>query len=258
MATLDDFEIEVLSKRYAAVGRAGAHQAIRDLRVTARHGEFICIVGPSGCGKTTLLNVIAGLDQDFEGRLKLPKIDGHAEPVIGYVFQTPRLLPWRTVAENLELVLTPAQLASGIVGELLAATGLQDFAHSYPERLSVGMRRRVSLARAFAVQPDLLLMDEPFVSLDEPTARRLRYLLLDIWRDRPTTVLFVTHDLREAILLADRIILLSEAPARVLADLRVDLPREARREAARIEAFRARLISDNPAAYRDLEGDTVA
>ena len=258
MATLSDFEIEVRSKRFAAVGQAGAHEAIRNLRVTARHGEFICLVGPSGCGKTTLLNIIAGLERDYEGRLRLPKIDGGGAPVIGYVFQTPRLLPWRTITENLELVLTPAQRASSVIDDLLRATGLQDFRHSYPEHLSVGMRRRVSLARAFAVQPDLLLMDEPFVSLDESTAERLRYLLLDIWRDRPTTVLFVTHDLREAILLGDRIVLLSEAPTSVRADLRVDLGREARRDPAKIEAFRARLIREHPQARRDLDGGSMA
>ncbi len=258
MATLDDFEIEVRLKRFPPVGKAEAHVAIRNLRVTARHGEFLCLVGPSGCGKTTLLNLIAGLDQDFEGRLRLPRVANGSAPLVGYVFQTPRLLPWRTVAENIELVLSPEQAASGVVDELLAATGLGDFRHSYPERLSVGMRRRASLARAFAIQPDLLLMDEPFVSLDEPTAQRLRLLLLDIWRDRPTTVLFVSHDLRESILLADRIVLLSHAPARVLADLRVDLPREQRRDPDRIEAFRNRLIRDNPEAYRDLQDAPVA
>lgn len=249
---VSDLEVDIRLKRYPAVGRAPAHDALKDLRFTARRGDFICVLGPSGCGKTTLLNIIAGLDRDFDGRVVLPAMASARDPVIGYVFQNPRLLPWRTVIENVELVLRPEQARTGLAEELLAATGLQDFPHAYPERLSVGMTRRVALARAFAVQPDLLLMDEPFVSLDEPTAHRLRLLLLEIWNRRPTTVLFVTHDIREAVLLADRILLLSLAPASLQADLPVDIDRPQRTDPLVIEAFRKRLIDSYPRLSREL------
>lgn len=252
MAPVTRLDIEIREKRYPPVGRAPAHLALEDLRISLQGSEFVCVLGPSGCGKTTLLNCIAGLDESYAGRITLPS--GHAgpRPVIGYVFQNPRLLPWRTVVENIELVLGPEQLRSGLVDELLAATGLEAFRHAYPGRLSLGQERRVALVRAFAVQPDLLLLDEPFVSLDEPRAQRLRRLLLNVWKDRPTTVLFVTHDLREAIQLADRIVLLSAAPGTVLSDIRVDIDRARRGDEAEIEAFRGRLIRDDPLFHRDL------
>ncbi|MFQ5775069.1 MAG: ABC transporter ATP-binding protein [Kiloniellaceae bacterium] len=243
---MSELEIDVREKRYPAVGEAAAHVALKDVRITARHGEFICVLGPSGCGKTTLLNIIAGLDRNFEGRVRPPPLPGRSEAVVGYVFQEPRLLPWYTVARNIELVLSPAQVGSGIVDELLVAAGLDGFRNAYPQRLSLGMSRRVALVRAFAVQPDLLLMDEPFVSLDAATAQHLRALLLEILNKQPTTVLFVSHNVREAIFLADRIILLSAAPGTVLADIPVRLSREARKSPAQVEAFRARLTGENP------------
>jgi NitT/TauT family transport system ATP-binding protein len=252
MAPVTRLEIEIREKRYPQVGRAPAHLALQDLRMSLRGSEFVCVLGPSGCGKTTLLHCVAGLDEDFQGRVILPSGRAGPRPVIGYVFQNPRLLPWRTVIENVELVLSPKQARSGLVDELLAATGLEAFRHAYPGRLSLGLERRVALVRAFAVQPDLLLLDEPFVSLDEPTAQRLRLLLVEIWRDRPTTVIFVTHDLREAIQLADRIVLLSPAPGTVRADIPVTIARGERRETAVVEGFRTRLIKENPALYSEL------
>lgn len=243
---MSDLDVDIQLKRFPAVGRAAANVVLKDLRLQAKRGEFACILGPSGCGKTTLLNIIAGLDREYEGRLSLPTLPGQERPVIGYVFQSPRLLPWLTVIENIRLVLTPEQIQSGIAEELLAATGLEDFAHSYPQRLSLGQSRRVALVRAFAVQPDLLLMDEPFASLDEPTAERLRLQLLEIWRERPTTVLFVTHDVREAIVLGQRILVFAGAPCSLQADVAVDIPREERTRPAAIEAFRARLVREHP------------
>lgn len=249
---MSDLILDIGEKRYAAVGAAPEHVALKDLHVTVRHGEFVCLLGPSGCGKTTLLNIVSGLDRDYDGRVSLPSVAERGEAVIGYVFQTARLLPWRSVAENIELVLKPEQIASGVVEELLAATGLSKFRDAYPQRLSIGMGRRVALARAFAVQPDLLLLDEPFASLDEETAQRLRVLLLEIWRTRPTTVLFVSHNLREAIFVADRILLLSGSPGTLLTDIAVNLPRDARVRPAEIEAYRERLIRENPEVYRGL------
>lgn len=246
MAPVKRLEVSIREKRFPPVGRAPAHTALKDLDMSVAEREFVCVLGPSGCGKTTLLNCIAGLDCDFDGRISLPQVAGRGHPVIGYVFQNPRLLPWRTVTENIELVLDNAQLHSGLVADLLAATGLEDFRQTYPERLSLGMERRVSIARAFAVQPDVLLMDEPFVSLDEATATRLRRLLVRVWSEHPTTVIFVTHDLREAIHLADRILLLSPAPAGIVAVVAVDVARPERSNPRVIEEFRGKLLNNFP------------
>src|SRR3954468_801365 len=242
--------IEIDSKWFPAVGDAPAHEAIQGLRLSARRGEFVAVVGPSGCGKTTTLNIAAGLDPDFKGRIRLPTAPGRSRPVLGYMFQNPRLLPWRTVYQNLALVLDGSPDADARIAVLLEAVGLTAVRDQYPGRLSVGMARRAALARAFVVQPDLLLMDDPFVSLDEPTAQRLRAILLDVWHARPTTVLFVTHNLREAIQLADRLVLLSAAPTQVLAELPVDLPRDRRNDEAAVEAFRADLLSRAGPAFR--------
>jgi ABC-type nitrate/sulfonate/bicarbonate transport system ATPase subunit len=243
VAAVSDLRIDIRLKRFPAVGQAPAVTAIRNLRFDARAGEFVCLFGPSGCGKTSSLNIIAGLDRDFDGTVALPRAAGRPRPAIGYVFQTPRLLPWRTVEQNIALVLEPERARSAIVDELLKATGLQEFRHAYPERLSVGMARRVALVRAFAISPDLLLMDEPFVSLDEPTAERLRVLLLEIWQARPTTVLFVTHDTREAIRLADRVIVLTGSPASVQSIVAIDTPRPDRAAPEVADRIRHRIVT---------------
>jgi NitT/TauT family transport system ATP-binding protein len=231
--------VDIREKRFAAVGDAGERLALNGLRFEVKERELVCIVGPSGCGKTTLLNIVAGLDHDFSGEVRFTP---GGTPAIGYVFQTARLLPWRTVLDNVLLVMPANPGRRERAMELLASAGLGDVAEVFPERLSVGMARRVALVRALAVEPRLLLLDEPFVSLDEATADRLRLLLLDLWSQHPTTVLFVTHDLREAILLADRIVLLSPTPAQVVASVAVSLPRARRHDAAAIEAERQRLL----------------
>ena len=191
-------------------------------------GEFVALVGPSGAGKTALLNIVGGLDGDYQGSVAANgvAVDRSAShPArVGYMFQEPRLMPWLTVAENLELVLA-ADGETGRAAQLLGQVELAGREASYPGQLSGGMQRRVALARAFAIQPSLLLMDEPFVSLDEPTAQRLRGLLLDLWRDLRPTVLFVTHNLREAIALSDRVVFLSASPGRVVLELPVAIPR---------------------------------
>lgn len=211
-------------------------------------GEFVVLVGPSGCGKTTALNIVAGLDSAFDGSLTFA---GGRTPTLGYVFQNPRLLPWRTVRQNIALVLPKPLRHDGRVEAWLDAMGLSDVADEYPTRLSVGMARRAALARAFVVEPELLLMDEPFVSLDEPTARRLRALLTDTLERRPATVLFVTHNLREAIQLADRILVMAPGPTRVVAEVPVTVPR-ARRDDAMVEAFRTALLARPEPVFRVL------
>ncbi len=235
--------IDIDLKAYPAKRGSGVHVAIKDLHLELAAGEFVCLVGPSGCGKTTLLNLIAGLDTQFEGRIQSGET---GKPLrIGYMFQNPRLLPWRTVRENIDLAL-PEGLDGKPVDHLLDVMGLSQSQSQYPERLSLGMSRRVALVRAFAIQPTLLLMDEPFVSLDAPTARKVRQLLIRVWQERPHTVLFVTHDLREAITLADRLIFLSPPPMSFLHEVAVDIPRSEREKETEVEVFRNRLISGHP------------
>ncbi|MGH8326761.1 MAG: ABC transporter ATP-binding protein, partial [Steroidobacteraceae bacterium] len=191
---------DIREKRYLRARGAQPHVALARLSLQVAAGEFVALVGPSGCGKTTLLNIVAGLDRAFTGDVRLaPRPDGQPARV-GYVFQEPRLLPWRTVYENIALVLPP-QRADAVVKDMLQAVGMAKAQDLYPPQLSVGMSRRVSIARAFAIEPDLLLMDEPFVSLDHDAVEHLRDLLLKLWHARPTTVLFVTHDMREALVL---------------------------------------------------------
>jgi ABC-type nitrate/sulfonate/bicarbonate transport system ATPase subunit len=184
-------------------------------------GEVAALVGPSGCGKTTLLRIIMGLDRDFEGVVSLP-----ANYRLGVVFQEPRLLPWWTVEQNIRLA---APLASAeALSALFAALDLTEHRQHYPGELSLGLARRVALARAFAIEPDLLILDEPFVSLDAPLAERLRAELVELVSRRPVTTLLVTHSMDEAIELADRVFLLSASPARIHADVPIEHPRSAR------------------------------
>lgn len=240
---MTDILIDVRRKAYPARTSPREPVAIRNLHIELGDGEFVCLVGPSGCGKTTLLNIVSGLDRDFEGTIQVGPAE--TQPRIGYVFQNPRLLPWRTVRENIDLAL-PEGKNRELVDHLLDAMSLSHVQTQYPQRLSLGMSRRVALVRAFAIQPTLLLMDEPFVSLDAPTARRVRQLLIQVWIERPHTVLFVTHDLREAIALADRLVFLSHAPTSVIREVTVDISRSERLDEETIEAFRKRLLNDYP------------
>lgn len=233
--------IQVIDKSYINPADKTIKQVIKDLKLNLINDEFVCLVGSSGCGKTTLLNILAGLDTQFTGSIELnPQ---HLKPKVGYVFQNPRLLPWRTVQENIKLA---SQAKAETLTFLLESMGLAAEKESYPEHLSLGMSRRVSIIRAFATDPDLLLMDEPFVSLDPPTARKVRQLLVDLWLKRPHKVLYVTHDLREAIALADRLIFLNSQPMSVITEVAVTIPREDRNKEILIEQFRQQLFIDYP------------
>jgi NitT/TauT family transport system ATP-binding protein len=215
---------------------------IENFDLTLRAGEFVCLVGQSGCGKTTLLNSIAGLDSNYSGNITIGNKTQH--PQIGFVFQQPCLLPWRTVRENIELVFPQKNdVPKAQIDKLLEFMQLTAYANTYPKSLSEGMKRRVSIIRAFAINPDLLLMDEPFVSLDAPMAREVRELLQQLWQNRPHTVLFVTHDLREAIALADRLVFLTARPMRVLQEVVVSISRE-NRNSQTVDVFREQLLQN--------------
>ena len=181
--------------------------------------EIVALVGPSGCGKTTLLRIVGGLDSDFHGTLDWR---GAAMPRVGTVFQEPRLLPWRTVRQN--LLLAQRTENRELADTLLHTLDLTPFSDAFPATLSLGMARRVAIARAFAIDPELVLLDEPFVSLDPAMAARSRELVLNTWRARPTAILLVTHDRAEAAELADRVLLLAERPTRVLQEIIVAQP----------------------------------
>jgi NitT/TauT family transport system ATP-binding protein len=215
----DRLDVAIKQKSYLAAS-GGRLRVLSELAFSLRSGEVAALVGPSGCGKTTLLRIIAGLDGDFEGEVTLP-----AHGTLGMVFQEPRLLPWRTVEQNVRLAAPTVTDAN--LDALFGTLGLAAHRDHYPGELSLGLARRVALARAFAVEPDLLLLDEPFVSLDDALALRLREELASLVTSRHVTTLLVTHDVDEAIALADRLLFLSASPARVLAEVPVARPRTA-------------------------------
>jgi NitT/TauT family transport system ATP-binding protein len=213
-------EVRITRKAFTAVA-GGRLDILRDLAFTLRHRELGALVGPSGCGKTTTLRIIAGLDRDFEGAIVTPPADR-----LGMVFQEPRLLPWRTVEENVRLV--APDIGEADLTALFAVLELDVHRAHFPGELSLGLARRVALARAFAVEPELLLLDEPFVSLDAALAARLREQLVSLVESRAMTTLLVTHDLEEAVRLADRVFLLSARPAHIVAEIPLTIPRRER------------------------------
>nr|WP_210272748.1 ATP-binding cassette domain-containing protein [Chthonobacter rhizosphaerae] len=227
-----------IRKKIYQGAEGGTVEAVRDLDIVAPDGSLTALIGPSGCGKTTSLRILARLDTDFEGTIGLPP-----GARIGFVFQEPRLLPWRTVDQNVRLVLEGDKQPD--LKTLFADLGLEEMGSRFPTELSLGLARRVSLARALAIEPDVLLLDEPFTSLDETTAQRLRHLVLTVWRRYRPTTLMVTHNVREAIQLAERIILLAPRPSRVVAEIVLDTPHDQRDEAY-VEAKRTELVGRYP------------
>lgn len=213
--------LEIAVKRKAFRTSSGAlREVLRDVSLTIESGKVYALVGPSGSGKTTLLRIIIGLDKDFEGSIVMPQ-----KPRIGMVFQEPRLLPWRSVFDNLHLA--APQASNEDIAQIASDLGLSEHLSHFPGELSLGLARRVALARAFAVKPDLLVLDEPFVSLDILLAERLRDELATLVERMRVTTLLVTHGIEEAVRLADSILLLGGHPTGIMARIDIKTPRHA-------------------------------
>jgi ABC-type nitrate/sulfonate/bicarbonate transport system ATPase subunit len=236
---------EVVKVRADITHRYGNLLVHDALMLDIRENEFLCICGPSGCGKTTLLDIFAGIMKPSQGKVL---IDGdEVDPKrhnISFVFQEPSTLPWLTVRDNIGTGLRIKKVAKDEIArkvdDILGVVGLRGFENYYPHQISGGMKQRVAIARAFATDADLILMDEPFVSLDQPTREKMQREVLGIWEHRRRTIVFVTHNLEEAVFLGDRVIMLSAKPARIVADIRVDLPRPRNPVSAGFTQLRAR------------------
>lgn len=236
-------EVHNLSKSFSR--EDGRQLPVFDgLDVEIEDGSFFCLLGPSGCGKSTLLSVLAGISDVDSGRILLDHDSSGLH--CGFVFQRPRLLDWRTVRRNLEIVLAAQKVGRAErrerIDRYLDMVGLSDFADTYPQRLSGGMQQRVALARALVIEPDVLLMDEPFSNLDELTAGTLRTELMEIVKTQRPTVCFVTHNPREAALLGDRVCVLSPRPCRVVDTITVDLPEPRSPEDAALSQVQKRVV----------------
>ena len=208
--------------------RFGGHDAVENVSVDIADGEFFSLLGPSGCGKSTALRIMAGLAAPSGGSVRVAHRDGTASlgQSIGFVFQEPTLMPWTSVRENVRLPLKlahlPAAESEPRIMEALRRVGLAEFADSFPRELSGGMKMRVSLARALVTDPDILLMDEPFAALDEITRFRLNNDLLALWRNLKKTVIFVTHSVFESVYLSERVVVMTERPGRIGAEIKID------------------------------------
>jgi NitT/TauT family transport system ATP-binding protein len=225
--TTESVVVRSVQKRYSDK-RRGVVEALGPIDLTVKRGEFVCLVGPSGCGKSTLLRIVAGLLRPSEGEIEV-NVAADAKAPFSMVFQDYGIYPWKTVEANVRFGLQLAGYSRSdtteIAGEWLARLRLSDFASAYPDQLSGGMRQRVAIARALATDPEILLMDEPFAALDAQLREVLQAELLSMWEARQRTVLFVTHSLEEALVLGDRVVVMSARPGRIVESVDVPVPR---------------------------------
>ena len=244
--------VENVSRVFPGVRGGQPTRALEPTDIAVGDNDFVTILGPSGCGKSTLLRLVAGLDVPSTGRILLDgkPVKGPG-PDRGMVFQSYTLFPWLTVADNVGFGLREKGIAAPertrVVAEWLERVGLQSFARHYPKQLSGGMQQRTAIARALANGPEILLLDEPFGALDNQTRALMQELLLGIWERERKTVLFVTHDIEEAIFLASRVVVMSARPGRIKADLAVDLPHPRHytlKTAPEFSALKARLTEE--------------
>lgn len=226
------------------VGTEEPVEALRDINLRIREGEFLTIVGPSGCGKSTLLEILAGLIDKSEGSVRIgdEEVKGPRSD-IGVVFQEYSLFPWRTVMENTEFGLEIAGMSKDerreIAQRFIELVGLEGFEDAYPNELSGGMQQRVAIARTLSGNPDILLMDEPFGALDEQTRMYMGEELLRIWRETEKTIVFITHSLQESVLLSDRVVVLSDRPGQILDIVEIELSRPRDATVVKSEEFNA-------------------
>jgi NitT/TauT family transport system ATP-binding protein len=256
---MSKLEVRDLHIEYALQRSRQRLVAVDGISFTAESGQFVALVGPSGCGKTSVLNAVAGLLPDIGGQILIDGRQAHTPgPDRAMVFQSPALFPWRTVLRNvtygLELHGRDRRAAAGVAREFIELVGLQGFEDSYPHELSGGMQQRVNLARALAVRPQVLLFDEPLSALDAQLREIMQLELQRVWLQTRNTVLFVTHLISEAILLADLVVVLSARPARVKQVIRVDLPRPRERSARHRPDFQA--LED--AIWDSIQADVAA
>ena len=202
---------------------------LQDINLSINKEEFVALVGPSGCGKSTLLNITSGLLQPTSGQVKFTEVEAGYEPRMSIVFQETGLFPWRNVHDNIAFGLETAGMQAdkkeARIAHYIELVGLKGFEKAFPHQLSGGMRQRVGIARALAIEPDLLLMDEPFSALDAQTRTIMQEELVTLWEKTRLTTLYVTHNIQEAVMLADRVVLLSRRPGKVSKILTIDIPR---------------------------------
>ena len=241
-----DLLVDIREKSYENKNKPSYNSAIKNMKFIVPQGQFCCIVGPSGCGKTTLLNLLSGLDENLDGTIMYQDNSIPKNWPIGYMFQEPRLMPWLTVKQNVAIVTQQTAEEIKLSETLINEMGLNNYMNSFPSELSGGMQRRVAIARAFVNRPKILLLDEPFISLDETVGNLLRQMLLKLWENQKTTIIFVTHDLREAIYMSDRILFLSKGPSKVIHDLNISINRPRELNDKKLDTLRTKLISNHP------------
>ena len=255
MVTAMFLKVENVSKIHTDAKRGKGFVALKGIDLEIEKNEFVCIIGPSGCGKTTLLHIIAGFEKPSHGRVLLSDTEvKKPSPDRAVVFQESSLYPWMSILENIKFGLDLAghtkEEQESLARGYLSLVGLEAFEDARPHELSGGMKQKVAIARTLALDPELLLMDEPFAALDEQTRQKMDDELLNIWENDVKTVIFVTHNIEEAIMLADRIVILATSPGEIYDEVKVDIPRPRNLFSNEVVELRKRLLADMQRCHR--------
>ena len=217
---------------------------MRKFNLNIKHNEIVALIGPSGIGKSTLLNILSGYDQNISGQIDINR--EIKDKKLSFIFQAHNLLPWLTALENVELITNKENLKKNRPYKILKELGLEEFINTYPNNLSGGMKRRVSIARAFVNNPNILLMDEPFISLEKPLANQLREQTISLIKKNNVTAILVTHDLKEAIIFADRIIFCNDVPMKILVDQKIELPESSDYDSDQVDKIYREIMISHP------------